>query len=155
MQPAELRFWSLCHAGHGDQGKYRGVIYGCLMDDEITVDRNRDYIIVLSRSENKPSNARPECGVTWQNRGPEEPQEILIRWLSVYPDHASNPYTPTDKLVPWSTGSWSEDAYDADLIGKNSPGAMGAYHPVLHYLNKQEFEALGCPVAASQVPVWR
>jgi hypothetical protein len=37
MQPAELRFWSLCHAGHGDQGKYRGVIYGCLMDIALTI----------------------------------------------------------------------------------------------------------------------
>ncbi len=155
MQAAELRFWSLCHAGHGPQGRYRGVIYGCIMDDEIAVDQNYDYIIVLSRPENKPSNARPDCGVTWQARGPEEPQEILIRWLSVYPDHASNPYVPTDKLVPWSIGSWSEDAYDPTLIGQNAPGVMGPYHPILHYLTKPEFEALGCPVDPSQVPAWK
>jgi len=125
------------------------------MDDEITLDRNRDYIILLSRPENKPSNARPECGVTWQNRGLEEPQEILIRWLSVYPDHASNPYVPTDQLVPWHIGSWSEDAYDPNLIGKNTPGVMGLYHPILHYLTRQEFEALGCPVDPGKVPTWK
>jgi hypothetical protein len=155
LEPAELRFWSLCHAGHGPEGRYRGVVYGSLMDDEVTLDANRDYVIVLSRPQDRPANARSECGVTWQDRGPEEPQEILIRWLSVYPDHAANRYTPTDQLVPWSTGSWSEDTYDVDLIGKNVPGVMGPYHPVLHYLTTEEFEVLGCPVTPAAVPIWR
>jgi hypothetical protein len=155
MEAAELRYWSLCHAGHGPDGRYRGAIYGCVMDDQVALDRNRDYVILVSRPEDRPSNARPECGVTWQARGPEEPQEILIRWLSVYPDHASNPYVPTDELVPWSTGSWSEDTYNPDLVGKNRPGVMGPYHPVLHYMSRQEFEALGCPVEPGQVPSWK
>lgn len=154
MESADLRYWSICHSGHGPEGLYRGVVYGCLMDDEITVDSNRDYIIVYSRPENRPENAHPECGVTWQERSPEEPQGVLIRWMSVYPDHASNLYVPTDTLVPWSAGSWSEDAYDPTLIGQNTPGVMGHYHPVLHYLTPEEFEALGCPVNPVQVPEW-
>jgi len=154
MQAAELRYWSICHSGNGPEDRYRGIVYGCLMDDEITVDSNRDYIIVYSRPENRPENARLECGVTWQDRGPEEPQGVLIRWMSIYRDHASNPYVPTDTLVPWSVGSWSEDAYDPTLIGQNTPGVMGPYHPVLHYLTPAEFEALGCPVNPAQVPEW-
>jgi len=145
-QAADLRYWSICHTGNGSEDRSRGVVYGCLMDDEITVDSNRDYIIVYSRPENRPENARPECGVTWQERGPEEAQGVLIRWMSVYPDHASNPYVPTDILGPWSAGSWFEGAYDPSLIGQKTPGVMGPYYPVLHYLTPAKFKALGCPV---------
>ena len=37
---------------------------------------------------------------------------------------------PTDKIVARSTGSWTEDSYDPNLIGKNTPDVMGPYQPV-------------------------
>jgi len=35
--------------------------------------------------------------------------------------------------------------YDKSLLGENTPGAMDPYKPIIHYLDKEEFEKLGCP----------
>jgi hypothetical protein len=40
------------------------------------------------------------------------------------------------------------------LVGQNRPGVMGPYHPILHYVARQEFEVLGCPVDPDRVPWW-
>jgi hypothetical protein len=134
---------------------YHKLGYGCLMDDEITVDENNDYIIVHSRPEDRPANARPECGVTWQDFGPDSSQGFILRWMNVYPDHYMEEYAPTDDNIPWGTGGWSEDAYDKSLVGENMPGVMGPYHPVIHYLSQEEFEALGCPINPEAIPEWK
>jgi hypothetical protein len=160
MESGQARYWSICHTGDGPENPdpggaaYHKLGYGCLMDDEITVDGNNDYVIVYSRPEDRPANARSECGVTWQDFGPDSSQGFILRWMNVYPDHYMEEYAPTDDNIPWEIGGWSQDAYDKSLVGENTPGVMGPYHPVIHYLNKAEFEALGCPVDPSAVPEW-
>jgi hypothetical protein len=68
MESAQARYWSICHTSNGIKNKdgaaYHKLGYGCLMDDEIIVDENYNYIIVYSRPEDRPWNAKPECGVT-------------------------------------------------------------------------------------------
>lgn len=32
---------------------------------------------------------------------------------------------------------------------------MGPYHPVIHYLSKEEFESLGCPIDPQKIPLWQ
>jgi hypothetical protein len=159
MTKTQARYWSICHTSDGHKNEdgfaYHKVGYGCLMDDEITVDGNNDYIIVYSQPENRPSNARSECGVTWQDFGPDASQGFILRWMNVYPDHYIGDYAPTDDNIPWNTGGWSEENYDKTLVGKNEPGVMGPYQPILHYLDKDEFEQLGCPVDASKIPEWK
>jgi len=154
VQKAQARYWSICHHGSGKDRKYGNVDYGCLMDDEITVDDDNDYVIVWSRGAERPANARPECGVTWQDFGPESSQAATIRWMSVYPDHYMQEFAPNDDNIPWDSGAWMESRYDPTLVGQNTPGVMGPYQPILHYMTRQEFEALGCPVDAGQVPAW-
>ena len=160
MESAQARYWSICHTGDGPENPdpgaaaYHKLGYGCLMDDEITVDEENDYIIVYSRPEDRPSNARPECGVTWQDFGPDSTQGFILRWMNVYPDHYMEEYAPTDDNIPWATGDWAQEAYDKSLVGENTPGSMGPYHPILHYLTPVEFEALGCPIAPDDVPEW-
>jgi len=155
MEKAEARFFSFCHMGGGKDNKYHGALYGCLMDDEITVDAENNYLIVYSRGAEKPANAKPECGVTWQNFGPESRQAYTYRWMSVYPDHYMEEFAPNDENIPWKTGAWSQDKYDKSLVGENKPGVMGPYQPIIHYLTKEEFESLGCPVDPKKVPKWR
>ncbi|MCD4748271.1 MAG: hypothetical protein K8R59_02755, partial [Thermoanaerobaculales bacterium] len=156
MEPAQARFWSICHSGKGPDSLYCNLGYGCLMDEEITVDESNDYIIVYSQGEgNRPANARPECGVTWQDFGPEARQGFPVRWMSVYPDHSSEEYVPNDANIPWETGAWAQESYDETLVGTNRPGVMGPYHPVIHYLSKDEFEDLGCPVDPGALPTWQ
>ena len=118
-------------------------------------DGNNDYIIVYSQPENRPSNARSECGVTWQDFGPDASQGFILRWMNVYLDHYMEEYAPTDDNIPWKTGGWSEENYDKSLVGKNEPGVMGPYLQISHHLDKDEFEQLGCPVDASKIPEWK
>ena len=44
----------------------------------------------------------------------------------------------------------------ARIIGQNDrTGFLGEYQPVVHYLNREEFEQLAGPVTPERVPVWR
>jgi hypothetical protein len=155
MESGEARYWSICHAGSGQDKLYTRVVYGCLLDEDITVDAQNDYVIAYSRPEDRPSNAKQECGVTWQDYGPEAIQGFPVRWMSVFPDHYMSQFALTDDNIPWETGAWSQDQYDPSLVGENAPGALGPYQPVIHYLGKTAFEALGCPVDPASIPEWQ
>jgi hypothetical protein len=156
MTAAQARYWSICHTADPQLGdvKYNKLGFGCLMDDEISVNANRDYLVAYSRSNERPVNARAECGVTWQAFGPASAQSFVIRWMSVYPDHAMEDYAPTDEAIPWEIGAWSQPGYDPSAIENR----MGPYYPQIHYLSRAEFEALGCPdggIDASSLPPWQ
>lgn len=151
----EARYWSICHTGKGEDEKYPSLLYGCLMDDEILSDSDNDYIIVYSRGGERPDNAKLECGVTWQDFGPESKQVLNIRWMSVMPDDYLPEYAPHQNNIPWETGEWSSPNWDSDIMFKNNQeGFMGGYQPLLHYLTKEEFESLGCPVDPDAIPSW-
>ncbi len=151
----EARYWSICHTGNGEGKKYPALLYGCLMDDEILVNSKNEYIIVFSRRDQRPSNARPECGVTWQAYGPESVQAFTLRWMSVIPDDHLPEYAPDIDNIPWSTGAWSQPTWNRKLIGfNNQDGILGPYQPLIHYLTKEEFENLGCPINPASVPRW-
>lgn len=125
-----------------------------LMDDEIVINENNEYIIVFSSPEDRPQNATPQNGVTWQNWGPRARQTITIRWMSVMPDWYLPEYAPSEHNVPWKTGAWSATEYDKTLVGLNKPGVMGPYHPLIHYLTKEEFEVLGPNLSPDKIPLW-
>jgi len=154
IQKAQARYLSVCHTGQGEDKKYNGLVYGCIIDEDITVDENNDYILVYGQGD-RPSNAKEECGVTWQEIGPESQQGIVFRWMAVYPDHYMEEYAPFDNNIPWETGTWLSDDYDITQVGKNEPGVMGPYHPVISYLSVKELEAIGCPVNADKLPEWK
>ena len=110
---------------------------------------------MYSRRDERPSNARPECGVTWQDYGPESRQVFHIRWMSVMPDDHLPKYSPHEDNIPWATGEWSQPTWDRNIMGYNSQdGLMGPYQPLVHYLTKEEFESLGCPINPASVPKW-
>jgi len=155
MEKAQARYWSICRTGSGKDKKGQGALYGCLMDDEIVTDGDNNYIIVWSRPEDRPVNAVSKNGVTWQNFGPESSQNSQIRWMSIYPDHYIQEFAPTDDNIPWEKGAWMETGYDETLVGENKPGVMGPYHPVIHYMTKAEFEALGANINPQNLPQWK
>ncbi len=75
--------------------------------------------------------------------------------MSVYPDHYMDEYAPTEQNIPWEIGAWMQDGYEKTLVGENKPGTMGPYHPVIHYMTKAEFEALGNkPIKPGDLPKW-
>jgi len=161
MTPAEARYWSISRyvpwtsitSGFQEQ-MGEGLCLGSLMDDEVIVDEQNRYIIVYSKPEDRPANARPENGVTWQSLGPTNFGSLTIRWMSVWPDHFLEAHSPHSQNIPWATGAWSQDTYDSSLVGTNQPGVMGPYHPVIHAMTTQEFEALGGSLDPNSIPAW-
>jgi len=158
MDSAEVRYFSITHQ-MGTNAKYKkgyqATPYGSLMDDEITVNGDREYVIVYSRPHDRPRNARPENGVTWQKWGEPASQGFVLRWLSVRPEWYLPKFAPDRDQIPWKFGAWSEDTYDKSLVGENKAGVMGPYHPVIGYLTKEEFERLGDrPLKPADIPRW-
>lgn len=155
MTAAQARYWSISRGGKGESDLYEtSVHYGSLMDDEILTDKDNNYIIVYSTKEDRPVNAVEENLITWQDWGPRSRQSITVRWMSVPPEWYLPEYAPDETNIPWSTGAWSEDTYDRTLIGENKPGVLGSYHPVIYYMTKAEFEALGNTITAQTLPKW-
>ncbi len=157
MEKGDVRYFSVTHQqGSGGLGKsiYTSVPHGSLMDDEIVVNENNEYIIVFSRENERPNNAPKENGVTWQEWGSSSHQTFVIRWMSIIPEWYLPEYAPDEHNIPWSTGAWSQNTYDKSLVGENRPGVLGLYHPVIHYMTKKEFEALGDNIKSEDIPEW-
>lgn len=158
MTKGDVRFFSITHQ-LGTNSEYNkghhGTPYGVLVDDEIVTNENNEYVIVYSRKRDRPANARAEFGVTWQEWGEPASQGFVLRWVSVMPEWYLPQYAPDQNNIPWKLGAWSENTYDKSLVGKNEPGIMGPYHPVIHYMTKQDFEALGKkPLKPQDIPKW-
>lgn len=157
MTTAEARYISFTHTGNGPGGYYKSLLYGGLMDDEIALDSDRRYIIAYSRDNfltPRPTNAVPHAGVTWQEWGSEAFQVLNMRWMSVMPEWSLPEYAPHSPLLPWTNACWSQVDYDAELVGNNCPGRMGEYQPIIGYMTRAEFEALGNPVTVDELPFW-
>jgi len=61
MGDGELRYWSVC----SNQGFANTRVNDCLFDEEIPLDPRGYYTIIVSREEDRPRNATPECGIGW------------------------------------------------------------------------------------------
>lgn len=61
MGDGELRYWSIC----SNQGISNTRVNDCLFDEEIPLDQESNWMVMVSREEDRPRNARPECGIGW------------------------------------------------------------------------------------------
>jgi hypothetical protein len=117
----QLRYFSFCQYEPATQR-----VIDCAADFQVPVGPDGRYTVVVSTAEQRPANARPECGVAWIEWGPQ-PQGLLIyRHMLAEPSFAE-----AIQNVP-------------------SPGAeravMGDYYPEGEYLpDRTAFEAQGCP----------
>ncbi|MBC2716764.1 MAG: hypothetical protein HF978_15780 [Desulfobacteraceae bacterium] len=120
MGGGHVRYWSYSTYQWGTNRSSRGIF-----DEQIMVNPSQFYTIVLSRPEDRPSNADPECGVAWLdvNPSPEGTSSIVLR--HVFP-------APYFQFTPLNAGDWFglEDA-------------MGPYMPTGTYMSTEEFEDLG------------
>lgn len=57
----ELRYWSWC----SNQGFGTARVNACVFDEEVPVDAQGYYTLVMSRASDRPRNAIAECGVAW------------------------------------------------------------------------------------------
>ncbi len=155
MTGAQMRYWSL--TGYDNSKILEGIAGGAVQsirDDELILDENRRYIIVMSRKHNRPSNTTAENGCTWRAWGPGAEYSWTLRWMSVEPKWAFK-LSPDEELLKWSETSWSGANYDPGLIGENDhDGVLKEYLPRVHYMKKSKFEALGNNFSAEDIPVW-
>ena len=154
MTGGEIRYFSITHylQYHGDfwSPLYPLTCYGTLMDDEIMVPeagRNEGwYAIVYSRKKDRPRNATAVNGVTWQDWGPSSRQSFTVRWISVMPEWHAPAWAPDGNNMPWAKADWVQPAgrFDPNLLSRNSRECfMKEHHILLHYMTKEQFEALG------------
>lgn len=61
MGDGQLRYWSLC----SNQSFANTRVNDCVFDEEIPVGPDGMYTIAISRPEDRPRNATPECGLAW------------------------------------------------------------------------------------------
>ncbi|MCB0726505.1 MAG: DUF1254 domain-containing protein [Ignavibacteriae bacterium] len=128
MPESQTQYWSIVSCEAAPSGQ----IYDGLCDMQIPLDKDRNYTIVFSRKEDRPSNATIENGIAWlewspKGEGLDDPRNRTDFGMLMIRIMANNP-------------EWKERP---DLITK--PGmeesVMGPYYPVGEYTSKEDFEA--------------
>ena len=61
MNESELRYWSVC----SNQSFGNTRVNDCVFDEEIPVDENGFFTLMISRLEDRPRNANKACGIAW------------------------------------------------------------------------------------------
>ncbi len=102
----------------------------CVYDEEMPPRADGDALILMGRENNRPNNARFECGVAWLEWGAFEEASIFYRQMR---PPRSPAFSQAIEHIPPPSGS-AESSTMAD------------YYPRARYIDKQAFEALGCPV---------
>ncbi len=136
VEEGDLRYWAFC----SNQGFANTRVNGCVHDENVPVNKEGMYTIVVSRAEDRPRNARPECGVAWlpmaddgDGAGEEDMTVFQLRHMLGTSDF---PFAIQGVRGPYSI---EQD--------------MGEYFPKGRYMSPSAFEiALPCLV---RKPIWR
>jgi hypothetical protein len=118
MQPAQLRYWSLCS---NDPVTER--FYDCVADDEVPVAADGTFTAIVSTAANRPKNATPACGITWLPLGPG-PGTVLIE---------RNMLPAADFRYSIQRARYDHERVDLD-----------PYYPATRYASVAQAERLGC-----------
>ncbi|WP_169972704.1 hypothetical protein [Tautonia rosea] len=130
MPEAQTQYWSLVSCEAVPSGQ---VVDG-IADFQVPLDADRNYTIVVSRPEDRPSNATLENGVAWlkwspRGEGLDDPRNRSDFGMLIMRIMANNP-------------EWKERP---DLI--TTPGTeaevMGPYFPRGYYTTRTDFESNG------------
>lgn len=91
MGTGQLRYWSLC----SNMMMIDSRVIDCVYDEQVPLDAQRNYVIVLSKERDRPRNARPECGIAWlklpddgDGVGDPDMSLLVIRNMLAAPDFA-------------------------------------------------------------------
>lgn len=130
MQGGQLRYWSICN----NQGLPSGRTTGpCLADEEVPINAQRDYTIVVSLPQDRPKNATDKCGVAWMNFGT-----------------AGDGYTRPDSTLVLlrNLTTTAKPAFANAVQNIATPATvkstMGAYLPTVTYTDAKQFQHTGC-----------
>lgn len=139
----QVRYWSACTA----QGPVSGKGSDCTYDQQVPLDQNGYYTIVVSRPEDRPANANTVCGVKWLDFGIGEGNYPP---LSTVPNSGPRNWISTFYLRYMdSDPNWAQSPVRVPQPTTTDPAnhvaeTMGAYSPVAQYESQAQYEANGC-----------
>ncbi|MEM6265497.1 MAG: hypothetical protein AAGI38_23545, partial [Bacteroidota bacterium] len=143
MTDAQCRYWSITGYDSDPFFAAPGSAVNSILDDQVKLDDDRNFVLVYSRQQDKPQNALLTNGATWINWGPTMDLGVVIRMVTLG-NEWNFPNSPTAPSLPWKTGNLASPDYDSTLINQNwHKGYMGCYLPRMHLMTTQEFEKLG------------
>ncbi|WP_299690292.1 hypothetical protein [Hydrocarboniphaga sp.] len=126
MRAGDLRYWSICN-----YEAYTQKAMACLYDEQLPLDAERGYTIVVSRAGDRPANARRECGVAW------------LEWTA-----AGDGAGHDDDGMLFLRNMLPSPGFTHAVQSTSRPGdereVMGEYLPVAAYSSVAEFERRGC-----------
>jgi hypothetical protein len=127
MRAGQVRYWSLCQ----NESLASTAFVDCVYDEQVPLDAQGRYTIVMSLAADRPTNATAQCGVAWldwgtrgDNVGRATAGLLVLRQLLAHPtffNAAANVAAPGSE-----------------------PRVMGAYLPTGRYTTKAEYESAGC-----------
>jgi hypothetical protein len=125
--PTQLRYWSMCQ----NESLVTTQAVDCLYDEQVPLDDDGFYTIVVSTPEDRPANATTRCGVAWLDWGTDgdgagRPTQGLLIMRNMLPDP-----------------SFAEAIQNVVVPGTEVQ-VMGEYLPAGTYMSTTEFESLGC-----------
>lgn len=118
----QLRYWSLCQAASAPTGATDTV--DCVFDEQVPTDAQGRFTIVISTPEDRPANARTECGVAWLAYGARPDGVAIMRNQLPDPDFEQAIHNVT------------EPGSEAQVLGQ--------YMPRGSYTSTDEFASRGC-----------
>ncbi len=130
----QLQYFSVTTSGSPPSGEGWETIF----DEQIPIDKNRFYTIVLSWPWNRPANAILENGYIWISPGVGEGHYIGARLWVVYiyfrfmKNNPNWKQSPANVPIPTIENPISQ-----------APAIMGPYYPIAEYTTKEKFES--CP----------
>ena len=80
MGTGQLRYWSMCTGDAGTQ------TLGCVVDEQVPVDEDGYYTLVVSTRRDRPAKAKPRCGIVWLPWGATPEGLVLMRNMLPAPD---------------------------------------------------------------------
>lgn len=141
---SQVRYWSACTA----QGPVSGKGSDCAYDQQIPVDRDGYWTLVVSRPEDRPANASTLCGAKWLDFGIGEGSyagaraavgALYMRYMAA---QKGSDWPQSPKNIPQPT---TADPYN-HLVD-----VMGEYAPAAHYESRAQYEARGCAGGAPRL----
>jgi hypothetical protein len=73
MGSGQLRYWSMCSNTSTTQ------YLGCVKDDDVHLDGQGYYTVVISTAATRPTTATSACGIAWLPKGPLPSAPIILR----------------------------------------------------------------------------
>ncbi len=130
MRATQLRYQSFCMT----ESVLTTRVMDCVYDEQVPLTRGRRYVVVTSRTQDRPRNATRRCGVAWVRWSPrgDGGRDHDFGWMQVR------------NMLP--SPSFHHAIQDTRKPG-DEHRVLGPYLPTAkYYKDKRSFERLGCPV---------